>query len=598
MTSLAFDFSRPAPQLRKPDPVSVVPAAAPAFVSWEAMGLRSYQGKALDGWLATVETARGGVVVMATGTGKTLTAGALMKRWPELSRRWSLSPRCLWLTHMDTLVSQARDDLEKCIGEYIDIDQGKNAFAGKNAGVVIASLMTISRPARLNRFARDHFGLIVVDEAHHAAAATYRRVLDYFSSAKLMAITATPNRMDKASLDDVVGPRAFTYGILHGIDDGYLVPIRTAVAELSKLDLSKLKARGGDFSDHDLAGAMDNPEVFAAIVSGTLEHAKDRRTVAFFPSVEVAHVAAEAFNKAKPDCARAVDGGSYTDTDEKRRILRDHQEGRFQVLCNVGVAAEGYNDKGIGCVAIVRPTKSKSAHAQWVGRGTRPLADVDSDRPSREARRARIASSSKPDLLVIDFTANSGKHDLASVVDYMAGGADEETVKRAKKIAKKTPGIRVDEALAKAGKEMEAVRAKRKAEAERIAKANAVTLTWKTVDPFKAMGTSIPQAKPGEVRASRAQRELLERFRIECPPGLSFSQAQHLIRTFKARQKAGLATPGQVAKLRDKRVPAPERLSYITASRVLDALSANLWRPLQPDVLASIVGSNEPGSNG
>lgn len=569
-------------------PPPALPPGLPSLFAPGDDGLRGYQTDALNAWLRGVRAERGGVVVIPTGGGKTRTAGSLIKRWPG---------RALWLTHLDTLVQQSREDLEEHVGELVELEQGPY-FAG-NGRVVIASVQSLSKPRRLHRFAPDAFSLIVVDEAHHIAGQTYRRIVDYFAGAKLFAITATPNRADKVALDSIAGPRLFTYGITRGIDDGYLVPVRTVVAELSKLDLSKLRARGGDFADAELAREMDRPEVFRAIVDGVLEHAGDRRTVLFFPSVDTAHTAAAAFNDVRPGSARAVDGGLYTETDEKKRLLEEHQAGAFQFLCNVGVTAEGYNDKGIRCVAVVRPTKSKSAHAQWVGRGTRPLADVDGGRPGRLERLARIVASSKPDLLVIDFTANSGRHDLASVTDYIAGNIEPEVAKAAKAVAKAKPGMLATDVIKAAREEVEVAKRRLADEAKRVAEAEAVTLEWREVDPFKALGTKLPPAKAGEPKASMKMRVYLEKkLGQPMPDDLTAGQAKKMQGTLYMRQKLGLSTLAQVRRLRGAGVQAPERMRMSTASSLIDWLVVHHARSFPPGVVDRIVAATRAGAEG
>lgn len=607
--ALRFDFDRPAAMLRdRPEEQLLqkegetapgaaddkTAAAGPAPGATAVLdGLRPYQRAAIEGaqkvW---AQGDRGALIVLPTGAGKTRTAGAVIHGWPG---------RCLWLTHMDTLVQQAQGDLQEVIGEYIDLEQAQ--FRAGGSRVVIGSVQTLARPARLRRFRPDTFGLIVVDEAHHAPAATYRKVLDYFTAAKVLMVTATPNRMDGKRLEKMAA-RAFTYGIGHGVYDGYLVQPAAALPSLDSVDLSQLKAKNGDFSDADLSKALDIDEVFSTVVRETMALAGERRTVLFWPSVELAHKAAAAFNDARPDCARAVDGGTMTDKDDKRGILRDHQAGRFQYLHNVGVTAEGYNDPGIECVVIVRPTKSRSAHAQWIGRGTRPLVDGGIDRyQTREERQAAIAASRKPTLLVIDFTTNTGRHgDLSSVVELLAGGADKAVVDEAKKIVKKRPGIRVDEALREGAA---AVKARIEAEAKKAAKAKAMKLTWKTIDPFQALGVPMPPPEPGTalLRASGAQRDFLERAGIEVPDDLTHAAAQKLIGTVKARNAAGMASFKQIRVLKRLGVRAPERMYRATASRLMTAAALNKeagrgYR-LMPGELEAILNlGRDPGEEG
>src|SRR5262249_46304475 len=151
-----------------------------------------------------------------------------------------------------------------------------------------------------------------------------------YGAAKVLGVTATPDRADEAAMGQVFDSVAFVYEIQQAIKDGWLCPIRVKQVLVGAIDLSGVSTVAGDLNAGELDAVMRAEEVLHGIVKPTVELAGDRRTIVFCTSVGAAHRAAEIFNRYKPDSARAVDG--TTPTDERRRILRDHDAGRYQYL--------------------------------------------------------------------------------------------------------------------------------------------------------------------------------------------------------------------------------------------------------------------------
>lgn len=262
----------------------------------------------------------------------------------------------------------------------------KAAADDVRAHVVVASVQTLARPARLERLTGaissegslltadvEPFNLVVVDEAHHAVADTYRRILTELRAGEddgplLLGVTATPDRGDGKGLDGLFHSVAFNYDILFGIQSGYLSDVRGRAVKVRELDVSKIKTTAGDYQAGDAGRALEEAGGPAVIARAIVKHAKDRRTLVFTPTVATAtEVAAECIGLGL--VAEWVSG--ETDQDERRRILRDYAAGRIQVLANCAVLTEGFDDPGIGCVVVGRPTKSRALYAQMVGRGTR-----------------------------------------------------------------------------------------------------------------------------------------------------------------------------------------------------------------------------------
>ena len=363
--------------------------------------LRPYQSEALDKVAAAeARGVRRQLGVAATGTGKTVVFCALAER---------RGGRTLILAHRDELVSQAAAKVREVWPEAT-VGVCKAERNEVRAQVVVASVQTLARPNRLAQLLAaqdgtsvlikpaDPFGLVVVDEAHRTAAVTYRGILTALRAGEadgplLLGVTATPDRGDGKGLDDLFDEITFNYDLLWGIRAGYLSDMRGLRVTVDSLDLSGVKVRRGDYDAGQAGRAMEDAGAPEVIVKAWLEHASDRRTLVFTPTVETARLTAEAFTHAGV-AAAYVHGG--TPLDERRRLLDDYQSGAVQVLANCAVLTEGYDAPRTDCVVMARPTKSRALFTQCVGRGSRRHPD-------------------KADCLVLDVVGASTMHSLVTV---------------------------------------------------------------------------------------------------------------------------------------------------------------------------------------
>ncbi len=297
---------------------------------------------------------------MATGTGKTTS-------FVERTRRCKLNGgRTLILADRDELIRQPQRKLE-AIGIVADVEKARER-AGLSAKVVIASVQSL-RGARLTRFPRDHFDLVIADEADLAMAPSWRAIIDHFATAKLLGVTATPIRADGQALGEIFDSVAYRYEIRDAIRDGYLAPIVARRVVLDGIDLSAVKTRGGDLAQDQLAAILETERAISGVVVPLIELARDRPTVVFGVDVAHAEALAAALNDRRPGCARAVSGD--TAQDERRGLLEAYERGEFQFLCNCALLCRGWDAPHTSCVAIARPTKSWALACQMAGRGTR-----------------------------------------------------------------------------------------------------------------------------------------------------------------------------------------------------------------------------------
>lgn len=406
--------------------------------------LREYQTEALDRIdKAEARGVRRQLGVAATGLGKTVMFCSLAERRAK---------RSLVLAHRDELVTQAVakvlevwPELGATESVHLALRSGGHAELSQQvalnprgvgivkaqaddvlAQVVVASVQTLARPARLAKLVApysdagmfglhaDPFDLVVVDEAHHAAADTYRAVLDALRAGEpaealpddpefdvdppgagplLLGVTATPDRGDGKGLDDLFDEVTFSYDLLWGIRAGYLADLRGLRVQVDTLNMADVKVRRGDY-DQGMAGrAMEAAEVDRFVVAAWLEHALGRRTLVFTPTVEVARLVADAFVRSGV-AAAYVHGG--TPLDERRQLLQAYAAGALTVLANCAVLTEGYDEPRTDCIVVARPTKSRALYTQMVGRGTRRHPD-------------------KADCLVLDIVGASAQHSLVTV---------------------------------------------------------------------------------------------------------------------------------------------------------------------------------------
>lgn len=549
-------FSEALPLFAWRTPAAASPAAKPR------VDLRPYQVEALGAIRSCLESKRSTLLVMATGLGKTTVFGSAAVEWPG---------RVLILAHREELISQAAARLRAMGAGRVATEQA-SSYAGRDARCVVGSVQTL-KGERLTSWPRDHFGLVIVDEAHHAVADSYRKILDHFTAAKVLGVTATPDRADDLAMGLVFESVAFKYDIADGIAGGWLCPIRVQTVQVEAIDLSGVKTVAGDLNQGQLAKVMEAEEALHGVARPVLELAGDRRTIVFATSVANAERMAEILCRYRPQSARFVSG--ETPTLERRRILTDHQAGRFQYLVNVGVLTEGYDDPGVACIAMARPTKSRALYTQCAGRGLRP-------------------APGKVDCLLLDFVGNAGRHQLISAVDVLGGKYPEDVVKRAKKIAEKAPGgMLAEEALAKAAAEIEAKR--QREAAKRLGLKAQVSYKTNVVDPFAVLHMDRPKDdglpfRPADVR----QLKQLADFKVPCDSkGLSYAEAAKLLQTVWVRKHKGLATFGQMKALATAGIDA-SRMRVGTASRVMDALVRNKqatgkWG-LTPDQLKVAIG--------
>jgi ATP-dependent helicase IRC3 len=329
------------------------------------MILRPYQQEAID---AVISARKSGVkrqvICLPTGSGKTV----IFSRLASMAKR-----PVLVLAHREELLEQAKQKIENALQGVgaVSIEQGPR-HASKDARVVVCSIRSL-HSKRLKALLKDRdFGLIVYDECHHATAEDNKRVLSEIGvfdpkwTGTLLGFTATTLRADGQGLNAIFEQIVYVRSLPEMVDDGYLAPLR-GYRIATEEDLHSVTG-GADFVVQELAEAIDIQERNALVARSIQELARDRRTLAFCVTVGHAKNLARALNLVGVR-AGIVYGAQRKDV--RRQVLSDFRKERYQVLTNVGVLTEGFDDPGVSCIVMARPTRSQSLYAQCVGRGTR-----------------------------------------------------------------------------------------------------------------------------------------------------------------------------------------------------------------------------------
>ena len=545
------------------------------------MKLRTYQEHATQGIVDALRSHGSALCVMPTGTGKTIVFAELL--------RMASKGRGLVLAHREELILQGADKIERVTGTAPDIEMAAmraDANMLQRSHVVVSSVQTqcAGSPPRMERFNPDQFSLIILDEAHHAASPSWRKVVEYYKqnpNIKIVGFTATPDRLDRKALGDIFETVAYTYDIADAIGDGWLVPIKQRMVEVNSLDYSSIRTTAGDLNGRDLAQVMEDEHALHEVATPAVELMAGRKTLVFAASVYHAQRLAEIFERHSL-VAGFVCG--KTPKPERAETVSRFASGEINVLCNVGCFTEGFDDPGVEVVVMARPTKSRSLYSQMIGRGTRPLAGVvDFPTPdSPDARRAAILSSSKPHVEVIDFAGNCGRHKLVTCVSILGGRhVDDDVVERANELAKNSDeAVDPDKIIGEAEEQLkaEAEERRRRIVAKRAKLRAKVKYGTRTVDPFDTLDVSVPVGTTKYERgATDKQIDFLAKHCINAE-SFTFRQASKVTITIIDRLKKGLSTPRQISTLKKYGVTAIEMTRAEASAEINTIAVREGWR--------------------
>lgn len=343
----------------------------------------------------------------ATGTGKTVTAVTDAKK---------VGKRTLFLAHTKELVNQARETFEEAWNE-VACGTYMGSVKENDTKVVCGSIQSVSQ--NINEFTPEDFGYIIIDEAHHGTADTYKKILGYFKPKFTLGLTATPERSDGEDLLEIFQSVAHKLDLKTAVEIGECVPIR-CIRIKTNVDLSQVRINGIKYNSQDLESKLFVPERNKIIVDTYIKFVKDKKTVVFCASVKHAEKIAELF-KAEGVKAEAVSG--KTEAKKRSKILERYENGDINILCACDLLNEGWDSPKTEVLFMARPTMSKTIYMQQLGRGTRK-------------------SQGKEYLMVFDFIDNANlfnmpysMHRMFNIKKYIPG-ALVLAPKKAKKLEK------------------------------------------------------------------------------------------------------------------------------------------------------------------
>lgn len=467
--------------------------------------------------------------------------------------------RVLVLAHRGELLQQAIDKLRAATGIEAGLEKAEEtsvvAWDEIPYTVVVGSVQSMKSQRRLDRFSRDEFSLIVIDECHHALTGTYRSVIDHFPNARLLGVTATPDRGDLRSLSEVFQTIAYEYSIVDAIHDKWLSPVYVQTVPL-RIDLSGVSVQSGDFQAASLGSALD--PYLRQICREIKERCHDRKTIVFTPLIATSRKMLSIFGEEGVAEVREVNGES-PDRADTLQWFSDAPPGC--VLLNSMLLTEGYDEPSVDCIVVLRATKVRALFVQMLGRGTR-------------------LAPNKKNLLLLDFLWLTASHDLCRPACLISDNPEVcETITK-KQESKGCAELELSpETLEDA--QSETVRKREDALAKRLA-----AQSRKKGKLFDALQfaeltgvtnlSDAPTAIQENDRPTMEMVDRLERLGFACPG--SQTAAEQLLTAYQQRVDSGLSSHKQIRLLTSRGFRNVSQWPFAAAKKMIDKIAACGWR--------------------
>lgn len=513
------------------------------------MNLRLYQEEAKTAiWSEWLKGIKKTLLVLATGTGKTIVFSKLTE---DCVRE---GERVLILAHRGELLDQAADKMMQATGLGCAVEKAENSCLDSWYRVVVGSVQTLMRESRLKQFPPDFFNTIIVDEAHHCLSDSYQRVLNYFEGAKVLGVTATPDRGDMRNLGQYFETLAYEYTLPRAIKEGYLCKIKAQTIPL-KLDLTGVGQQAGDYKTADLGSALD-PYLYQ-IAEEMAKCCMDRKTVVFLPLINTSQKFRDIL-ESKGFSAAEVNGTS----EDRAQVLKDFDDGKYNVLCNSMLLTEGWDCPSVDCIVVLRPTKMRSLYVQMVGRGTRLFEGKDH-------------------LLLLDFLWHTERHELCHPAHLICESPEVAQI-MTENIEEAGGAVDIQEAEAKATEDAVAVREEALAKLLHEMKRR----KGKLVDPLQFEMSIQAEDLAGYVPAfgwemgppSDKQIKTLEKLGIFPDQIESAGKAGKILDRLDKRRSEGLTTPKQIRFLEGRGFQHVGTWQFQEAKNLIDRVAGNGWR--------------------
>lgn len=475
----------------------------------------NYRAAIRKGW---ADGFRKQLVVSPTGSGKTV-----MFAW-EVEDAMNQGERSLIVVDQDELVWQTMDKLQAASKIVGDVEKAELS-ASKDSMVVVATVQSMAR--RLENWPKDHFGLVIADEADKSISPQWQSVLKHFEPARVCGFTATPHRTDQKNLGCYYENSIELENLISLIGKGFLSPITIKMLPI-QLDLSSVKVKEGDY-DKDALDEIITPHL-QNIAETILDVAPFRKTVVFLPLIKTCEKFAEIAQSVGLN-AESIHGKS----DDREEKLERFKRYEFDCLANSALLTRGYDDPSIDCIAPCRPTKSVTLYSQITGRGTR-------------------ICEGKKDLLLLDFLYQASKKLICRPAHLIAKNDDEaEAITELVKQKSAVPGDISDDLdlikVAADAKSLREIALKKKLEEHRNKKAKTVSAEDFAVNHGEFGVADYEPAMPWEsAKVTDRQAEYLKRAKIDLATVKGFGHASQLLDVyFREVKKPRLAAPKAVA---------------------------------------------------
>lgn len=462
--------------------------------------------------------------------------------------------RVLILAHRGELLEQAADKIAKATGLKCAVEKAEQTALQSWYRITVGSVQTLMREKRLAQFSPDYYDTIIIDEAHHSISDSYQNVLNYFSNARVLGVTATPDRSDMRNLGQIYDSLAYEYKLPQAIKAGYLAQIVAQTIPL-QLDIAHVGMAAGDYKAGELGTALE--PYLDKIAEEMVTYAKDRKTVVFLPLVETSKKFCRYLRKYGFKAAE-VNGNSQ----DRAEVLKDFEDGKYDVLCNSMLLTEGWDCPSVDCIIVLRATKSRALYSQMVGRGTRLY-------------------KGKENVLLLDFLWNTERHELCRPAHLIS--KDEDI---AKKITEKLEDSAVPIDIEELEKESESdvIAEREQALAEKLKEMK--KRKRKLVDPLQFEMSIQSEDLSGYVPSfgyemappSVKQIQALEKFGIFADEIENAGKASLLLDRLKKRQDMSLSRPKQIRFLESRGFQHVGTWTFDQASSMIARISMNNWR--------------------
>ena len=511
------------------------------------MELRPYQKESMESVFEQWEEVDRTLLVLPTGCGKTIVFAKITEQCVKGGKR------VLILAHRGELLEQAADKIAKTTGLGCATEKAEQSSLNTWYRIVVGSVQTLMREKRLNQFDRNYFDVIIIDEAHHCISDSYQKVLQYFSNAKVLGVTATPDRGDMKNLGSYFESLAYEYSLPKAIKEGYLCPIKAQTIPL-KLDLSGVSQQAGDFKTSDIDTALD-PYLYQ--IGEMKKYCINRKTVVFLPLVKTSQKFTHILNELGFSAVE-VNGGS----DNRTEVLQDFDNGKYNVLCNSMLLTEGWDCPSVDCVVVLRPTKVRALYSQMVGRGTRLY-------------------EGKTELLLLDFLWHSERHELCHPA-HLISESEEVANQITKNIAEAGCPVDLEEAEVKAQEDVVAQReeslAKQLKEMRNRKRKLVDPLQFEMSIQAEDLTNYVPAFGWEMGPATDKQVKTLEKLGIYPDSIDNAGKAAKILDKLDKRRMAGLTTPKQIRFLESRGFLHVGTWQFDTAKHLIDRIAANGWR--------------------